>query len=97
MTDNLTHLEGRVEGLIQHLERALRRNEELRHQAGELEAESARLKAENAQLQDENLRLQEELESTSGKEDVIRDRLRGILSKIDTIEREIGASEVHGG
>ena len=90
MADNLSHLEARVEGLIQHLERALRRNEELRARIAELEGEAGRLRERNSQLEGD-------ANSSADREDQIRDRLRSILGKIDVIEQEIGASGAHGG
>ena len=47
------------------------------------------LTGENEQLQSQILQLEGELQGMAGKETQIRDRLRTILSKIDTIESEL--------
>ena len=86
MVDNLTLLEARIEGLVQHLERALRANEKLSGRVRELEAEKDL-------LQERIAKLHGGLESNTDREDVIRGRLRSILERIDMIEQEIQTGE----
>lgn len=93
--DSLAHLEQRVEGLIQQLESARRGQADLREENARLrrdleDASEARQRA--ADLQAEVDRLNQELSSMSGREGVIRERLQGMLEKIDAIEREIQTS-----
>lgn len=80
--DNLSHLEGRVEGLIHHLEKAFRSNEELRKTKKEL--------AEQIES------MREHAAANAEKEDLVRDRLKSILTKIDNIEQEISSSDSNG-
>ena len=90
MVDNLSLLEERVDGLLKNLERAHRRNEELRGRVSQLEQEVVQWREKSQQLQRQMDNAQQELVSTSGKEDVIRERLRAILERIDAIEGELG-------
>lgn len=93
--DNLSDLEQRVEGLIQQLETARRNNQELRQENQRLQRELEGLsgaQGEKEALQGEVDRLKQELDSMSGREGVIRDRLQGMLEKIDAIEKEIQTS-----
>lgn len=48
---------------------------------------------QNAAFQAEVTHLRGELESTAGREEVIRDRLQGILEKIDSIEQEFNVAQ----
>ncbi len=96
MVDSLSQLEERVEVLIHHLERTLRANEELHQRNAQLESEAERLQDEAGTLTQRARDLETQLQETAGKEEVIRDRLQGILEKIDSIEHEMvesGAAE----
>jgi predicted nuclease with TOPRIM domain len=93
--DNLAQLEQRVEGLIQQIEATQRTNLELREENLRLKQEIEGLsngQRENAALQSEVDRLNEELTTMSGREGLIRERLQGMLEKIDSIEKEIQTS-----
>jgi predicted nuclease with TOPRIM domain len=93
--DNLAQLEQRVEGLIQQIEATQRTNLELREENLRLKQEIEGLsngQRENAALQGEVDRLNEELTTMSGREGLIRERLQGMLEKIDSIEKEIQTS-----
>lgn len=93
--DNLAQLEQRIEGLIQQIESARRIHADLREENARLRQEIENLSGSqqrNAELQAEVDRLNGELNSMSGREGVIRDRLQGMLEKIDAIEREIQTS-----
>jgi predicted RNase H-like nuclease (RuvC/YqgF family) len=93
--DHLAQLEERVEGLIQQIESARRNNAELRDENARLRREIDQLAGANRHsddLQQEVDRLRHELEERSGREGLIRDRLQGMLEKIDAIEKEIQPS-----
>ena len=92
MMDQIEQLEQHVETLLKLLESAKtkiielgRENEKLKtqlEQAGDLDASNQKLDAQVRQLQGE-------VEEKVTKESQIRERLRLILSKIDTIETEL--------
>ncbi|MBI3736884.1 hypothetical protein HY256_10275 [Candidatus Sumerlaeota bacterium] len=88
--DQLEMLEERVEALVGHLERVMKTNEELRAKLAEIEEEGddelVALRAQNHKLSDQVAQLQNELQSAETREDKVRDRLQGILKKIDTME-----------
>ena len=93
MVDQLSQLEERVEGLIELIGRTAKENEGLRKRIAKLENAAGSRNDEVAQLKGEIERLEGELQDVTGKEDVIRDRLQGILKKIDTIEQEFNVTE----
>lgn len=93
--DNLSQLEQRLESLIQQVENARRTNAELRDENTRLRDEVEQLRTtqqDGAGLQAEVDRLNEELTTMSGREGLIRERLQGMLEKIDSIEKEIQTS-----
>lgn len=90
--DNLSQLEQRVESLIQQIESARRANAELLEENSRLKDQLADLSASHdagEASQAEADRLREELETMTGREGLIRERLQGMLQKIDAIEKEI--------
>ena len=95
MIEQIEQLEKRVEALLrvqeaarQQVAEARRENERLRAQIDQL----AGTKTQNDQLQSQVAQLETELEGMSSKETQIRERLRTILGKIDSIENELTAS-----
>lgn len=93
--DNLAQLEQRVEGLIQQIETTQRANLELREENLRLKQEIENLatgQQDSAALQGEVDRLKGEIDSMTGREGLIRERLQGMLEKIDSIEKEIQTS-----
>ncbi len=87
--DDLGLLEDRLEGLLDYLGDALKSNEELRKRNGALEMQAGELKAlrdQNHKLLSQIEKLQKEIHSIGDREGQIRDRLQGILKKIDTME-----------
>lgn len=99
MVDNLSELEQRVESLIQQIEGAWRSNAILREENARLQRELQQLSGaqdQNTQLLAESERLRHELESMSGREGLIRERLQGMLERIDAIEKEIQNSSSPG-
>lgn len=95
MVDNLSRLEERVEGLLNQIAGGAKTAAELSKENERLREELelyAELEKENAALTEEVERLRTELHSTNEREGMIRDRLEGMLEKIDSIESEIEAS-----
>ncbi len=88
--DELEMLEERVETLVNHLERVIKANEELRARLTEVEEEGdgemQALREQNHKLNERVTELQNELQSAENREDKTRDRLQSILKKIDTME-----------
>jgi chromosome segregation ATPase len=85
-----------VEQLEQHVDTLLKLLESAKAKIGELLAENGTLKknlseanTQNEQLLAQVFELQGDIEERTGKETQIRDRLRLILSKIDSIETEL--------
>jgi predicted RNase H-like nuclease (RuvC/YqgF family) len=92
LMDHLAQLEERVESLIQQIEMTKRNNAELRDENARLRRELDELagsRQHSQGLQAEVDRLQHELDAMSGREGLIRDRLQGMLEKIDSIEKDI--------
>jgi chromosome segregation ATPase len=96
MMEQVEQLEQRVDGLIRLLEGAREENRQLRdhgEQQRRMIEELSGVRDANESLQQQIRRLEGELESMAQKEAQIRDRLRLILEKIDSMEHEIS----HGG
>ena len=94
--DHLSRLEKRVETLLENLETLLAENAELRQAASladEHRGRSQELEAENEKQRGTIEGLEEEVLSMTGKEEAVRDRLQGMLEKIDAIEQGIGATQ----
>lgn len=103
MMDQVEQLEQHVETLLKLLESAKikigeinRENENLQQQLDNLDEELKDHKnqlgeaiALNGQLKSQVERLEGDVEGMTSKESQIRDRLRTILSKIDSIETEL--------
>jgi chromosome segregation ATPase len=99
MIDQVEQLEQHVGTLLTLLESAKqkvaeyrRENEGLHQQVDQV----LEIKLQNEQLQQQVRQLEAEIESMASKESQIRERLRTILSKIDSIENELtsaGGSE----
>lgn len=94
--DNLSRLEKRVEALLEHLEGVIAENADLQQAASQASEQAGRaeeLEAENKKLRTQLNELEEEVLTMTGKEDAVRDRLQGMLEKIDAIEQGIGAAQ----
>ena len=94
--DHLSRLEKRVETLLEHLEGVITENDTLRQAAGQADEQMGRvqdLESENEKLRGQLGGLEEEVLTMTGKEEAVRDRLQGMLEKIDAIEQGIGATQ----
>lgn len=90
--DNLSLLEERVEGLVKRTEKIVEENATLREKNKEMKAQIEEAQHDSGRLKSEIKRLEKEIKGSLGKEDVIRDRLQGILDKIDAITGEISSA-----
>lgn len=90
--DNLTLLEERVEGLVKQMEKIAKENETLRETNKGMKAQIEDAQRDSGHFKSEIKRLEKEIKGSLGKEDVIRDRLQGILDKIDAITGEISSA-----
>jgi predicted RNase H-like nuclease (RuvC/YqgF family) len=93
MFEQIEQLEGRVNALVGTLEEARRQiaalRQENRRLQGQLDEKTA-MEQRNAQLQRQMDELQRDLEDKSQKESQIRERLKGILGRIESLEQEAG-------
>lgn len=92
MMDQVEMLEQHVEALVRLFESAKDRIEELQRENGGLQQridQLSEVETHNTQLQTQVGELEGEIEGMMNKETQIRERLRTILAKIDTIENEI--------
>lgn len=97
MEDLFLQLEGRIENLIRHLERALRVNEELEVHNDELQAQADQLpglRDQNAQLMAQIERMEREIKMLGDTQLQIRERLQGILRRIDSMEEVLTGQPV---
>jgi outer membrane murein-binding lipoprotein Lpp len=79
---------------VRLFESAKQKIEELRLENGQLQQridQLSEVEAQNTQLQSQVEGLEGDVEAMMGKETQIRERLRTILAKIDTIENEMTA------
>lgn len=89
MEDLFLQLEERIEGLVSQLERSLRTNEELEVHNEELQTQAdlvPGLREQNSQLEARIERMDGEIRSLTDTQTQIRERLSGILRKIDSME-----------
>lgn len=96
MMDQVELLEGHVETLLKLLESAKAKIGEMARENDQLKLQvenAAELSRENVRLESQVQELESELESHASKESQIRDRLKTILTKIDTIENEMTSAE----
>jgi len=81
---------------LEHLEGVITENDTLRQAAGQADEQMGRvqdLESENEKLRGQLGGLEEEVLTMTGKEEAVRDRLQGMLEKIDAIEQGIGATQ----
>jgi uncharacterized coiled-coil protein SlyX len=98
MFEQLEALVGRVEAMVRMLEEARRRIDDLTAENQRLHSqldERNHAVEHNVALQQQIQELQQHLEEKTGKESQIRDRLKGLLDRIETIEQEAGNSGQH--
>lgn len=92
MLDQITQLEERIEKLLSMLGQRRERIDELQLEnerlRGQLD-ESTGIHSHNKELKNQVVQLEDELEGMADKEGKIRNRLRMILSKIDSIEQDL--------
>ena len=96
MLDKIDALEERIDRLLRGLknihderDRLIQENEELRRAAAAAEEEAEKTREENDQ---NGVEPGKDLESYAEREKVIRDRLQGILDRLDELEAEIRSS-----
>lgn len=92
MIDRIELLEEKIAALIQKVSDARNRIGELVNQNRELNAkldQKSHLDADNQRLQERIRELEAELNTRDDKENVVKDRLKAILNRIDTLESEI--------
>ena len=92
MIDRIELLEEKIAALLQKVGDAKVRIGELQRQNRELSGmmeEKGQTDADNGRLQERIRELEAELNSRDDKENVVKDRLKAILNRIDTLESEI--------
>lgn len=96
MIDRLDALEEKIATLVQKINEAKTRNSELNRQNRELLQIAEQKKIgdqESLRLQERIRQLEEELNQRDDKESTARDRLKVIMSRIDSMESEIAEME----
>jgi predicted RNase H-like nuclease (RuvC/YqgF family) len=95
MFEQIEQLEERITALVRMLEEARVQIDELTADNRQLRQQidqQAKAQQSGEQLQHQVEELQRHLEEKSQKEAQIRDRLKGILNRIETLEQEAGHS-----
>jgi chromosome segregation ATPase len=95
-TESLEALEQRVAGLIDRYRGAQQRVQELEREAAERARECERLGAEAEQLRGRTQELEQQLSDSSGREELVRNKLQQIVSQIDGLESEIAGMNAGG-
>lgn len=92
MFEQIEQLEGRVEALMTLLEEAGQRVDELQRENRRIQHElevKADLEEQNVQYRKQIELLENTLEENGRKETQIRERLKGMLTRIDSLETEL--------
>lgn len=92
MIDRIDLLEEKIAAMLQKVNEAKARISDLQRQNRELAtmvAQKDHLDTDNARLQERIRELEAELNARDDKENVVKDRLKAILNRIDTLESEI--------
>lgn len=92
MIDRIELLEEKIGALLQKVTDAKGNMGDLQRQNRELLGlleQKAETDSDNARLQERIRELEAELNSRDDKENVVKDRLKAILNRIDTLETEI--------
>lgn len=92
MIDRIELLEEKIAALLQKVNDTRGRMSDLQRQNRELGGmleEKSHLDTDNARLQERIRELEAELNSRDDKENLVKDRLKAILNRIDTLEAEI--------
>lgn len=92
MIDRIELLEEKIAALLQKVNDAKSRSGDLQRQNRELALmleQKDQTDSENARLQERIRELEAELNSRDDKENLVKDRLKAILNRIDTLESEI--------
>ncbi len=92
MIDRIELLEEKIAALLHRVGDAKGRMGELQRQNQELAGlleQKGQTDSDNNRLQDRIRELEGELNSRDDKENVVKDRLKAILNRIDTLESEI--------
>lgn len=92
MIDRIDLLEEKIAAMLQKVNEAKGRISDLQRQNRELAtmvAQKDHLDTDNARLQERIRELEAELNARDDKENVVKDRLKAILNRIDTLESEI--------
>ncbi|MGI8906898.1 MAG: hypothetical protein ACR2IE_10455 [Candidatus Sumerlaeaceae bacterium] len=99
MIDRIDALEEKISALVDKINEAKGRIGELQRQNRELSAvveQKNQTDSDNVRLQGRIRELEQELNLRDDKESTVKDRLKMILNRIDTLESEILELDSHG-